>query len=171
MLSNLLVSPVDTWFDRSVGPWLSYRRYLFFTTARQNAEGEREAEPVSQAIRTEFLVSKTARRTYSLNWESIDDKGEPSTKGTMNIRLHGSAITSYYLERDRTYFNAEAASITKVQPIDKDTLCFWTCYGGNTYREEIRYINDGQIRLRQTVGFSDKDKSMRLCGQYVEIRQ
>lgn len=149
------------WFDRGVGNWVSHRRYLYFSHPSQ--------DPASQGIRTEFTMGKKCTREYFVSWESTNADGSPATSGTMNFTVEGNVFTGHRIIRDRSYFE-ESQSVTRLQYIDKDTVAFFSAYGGNHYREEIRFLSGDDIRLRQTVGFSDRDMKHRLCGQYMEVR-
>lgn len=162
---NLLTpsTTVLNWFDRCCGNWVSYRRYLYFSQPM--------AEPLPQGIRTEFVTGKQGEREYFVSWESTHEDGSPSSSGTMNFTVEGNRFSrTYSIARDRAYFN-ESQTTSRIQLIDKDTMVFFCGYGGNHYREEIRFLSGDGIRLRQTVGFSDRDMKHRLCGQYMEVRQ
>ena len=163
---NLLLpsSTVENWFDRCIGNYVSYRRYLYFSA-------KPFADPHPHGIRTEFITGKKGDREYFVTWESQNEDGSPATAGTMNFRITGSRLTGYYLDRDRSYFNADESNRTRLQMIDRDTMAFFSAYGGHHYREEIRFLSGDDIRLRQTVGFSDNNHKVRLCGQYFEQRQ
>lgn len=128
-------------------------------------------DPHAQGIRTEFTTGKHKDDSYFVSWESVNEDGSPSSAGTMNFVIAGNRFSqTYKLVRDRAYFQ-EKTTESIIQVVDKDTLVFNSAYGGNHYREEIRFLSGDSIRLRQTVGFSDRDLKHRLCGQYMEIRQ
>lgn len=166
---NLLLpsSTVENWFDRCVGTFVSYRRYLYLSSSSTGLS----ADPVSQGIRTEFITGKQADRCYFISWESQHEDGTPASAGTMNIRLVGDRISGFSIERDRTYFDESITnSLSKLSMVDRDTMVFNSVYGGNHYREEIRFLSGDDIRLRQTVGFSARNHKARLVGQYFEQR-
>ena len=150
------------WFDRCLGSWVSHRRYLYFSGSVR--------EPMNQGIRTEFVTGKRAESDYFVSWESMHDDGTPSSSGTMNFIIEGNRFTGHRIVRDRAYFS-DTTTVTRLEFIDKDTLAFFSAYGGNHYREEIRFLSGDDIRLRQTIGFSDRDMKHRICGQYMELRQ
>lgn len=151
------------WFDRCVGNWVSYRRYLYF-----NPKSDRE--PFSQNIRTEFVTGKNADRSYFVSWESVDVVDHsPTSSGTMNFLLEGNVFSGYRIIRDRAYFE-ETETVTRLHYIDIDALSFHSAYGGNTYREEIRFLPGDNVRLRQTVSTPTNGDSLGLSGQYTELR-
>ena len=85
------------------------------------------------------------------------------TSGRMVLTLENDV-----LHRDIGYFSNEPTD-SLLERVDDDTVAFRTTYGGNTYREEVRYLG-ADLRLRQTVGWKEGTDEMVLAGQYVERR-
>ena len=137
-------SDFTSWFKRSEGDWQSYRRYLY---------GD-ELSP--DLIETSFEMNQTGDHNFLLTWGSAINTGE------MNFTINGDT-----LERDRGYYTDDPTT-SKMEFIDKDTVVFFTSYGGVDYREEIRLLHDDNIRLRQTIG--TKNDKVNVVGQYYEIR-
>ena len=135
----------STFMDRSVGSWISYRRYLF--GSKRNT-GE---------YTTLFDIEPTENNTYSISWSG-------KTEGVMEVSVEGDE-----LKRSRSYFSEEE-SYQKMFWIDADTVVFRTGYDGTNYREEIRFLDDN-TRLRQTVGRDVETNEIILIGQYAEFRQ
>lgn len=133
------------WLRRRCGSWRSERRYLF----------KPDGKPV---ICTTMLDIEPGERgnQFLINWTG-------NTSGTMEIELNGDR-----LERSRDYFG-DGATSSDVHMLDDDTFVMMTTYGGTTYREEIRLINNDEFALRQTIGF-DPEGQFRLSGQYIEFR-
>ena len=132
------------WFARSEGSWVSHRRYLY-GPKRQ----------VDNLV-TKFDIKRTGSNQFQLNWSSDRNEGE------MNFWLEGNL-----LRRDSGYYTSERTNSIMHQ-IDKDTIVFQTSYGGMDYREEVRYLNGDNCRLRQTTGM-EGDK-IKIIGQYYEER-
>lgn len=135
-----------TFMDRSVGSWISYRRYLF---GRKRTAGD---------YVTNFDIECTSHHVYKITWSG-------KTKGEMEVVVEGDE-----LKRSRSYFGPDDDSTyQKMFWIDADTVVFRTSYDGTSYREEIRFLDDG-TRLRQTVGRDVESGEITLCGQYFEER-
>jgi hypothetical protein len=136
------------WFNRTTGSWTSERRYIFNMKTR---------EPVN--LTTDFIIAANTGGNwdYTVEWTG-------TTSGTMNLRLSGNE-----LHRDIGYFT-EDPTVSQLSMIDSDTLVMVTSYDGQTFREEIRMLFNDKVRLRQTIGRSDEDDSIRLVGQYYETR-
>ncbi len=130
--------------DRSVGSWISYRRYLF------------GAKRTSGEYTTLFDIDHTEDNTYSIAWSG-------KTEGVMEVEVVGDE-----LKRSRSYFSDEE-TYQRMFWIDADTVVFRTAYDGTSYREEIRFLDDN-TRLRQTVGRDEETGSITLVGQYFEER-
>lgn len=133
-----------SWFERCVGDWHSHRRYLY---------GDNLTPDV---LETTFEISQTGDNTFKLNWGSARNVGE------MNF-----IVRDGLLERDKGYYT-DLPTTSKMELIDKDTVVFYTSYGGVDYREEIRLLHKDNLRLRQTIGF--KDNKVNVVGQYYEVR-
>ena len=130
--------------DRSVGSWVSYRRYLF------------GAKRTSGEYITTFDIDYTEDNSYSIAWSG-------KTEGVMEVEVVGDE-----LKRSRSYFSDEE-TYQRMFWIDADTVVFRTAYDGTSYREEIRFLDDN-TRLRQTVGRDEETGSITLVGQYFEER-
>lgn len=143
----MIDTPFINWFDRTVGDWTSERRYLF---------NMKKKTPVN--LTTDFSITHGgARESYVVDWTG-------KTSGTMVLTVERG-----YLKRSRDYFG-EGNHDSKLSLIDHDAILLQTSYGGNTYREEIRLLDNDNIRLRQTIGFSDETGEPTLVGQYAEFR-
>ena len=137
----------STFMDRSVGSWISYRRYLFGST---RSSGE---------YVTTFEIESTGEKDYKISWSG-------KTEGEMDVTVDGDE-----LKRSRTYFGPDDDSTyQKMFWIDADTVVFRTGYDGTNYREEIRFL-DENTRLRQTVGRDVVTSDITLIGQYAEFRR
>jgi hypothetical protein len=137
----------STFMDRSVGSWISYRRYLF---GRKRTAGD---------YVTNFDIESTGDNAYKISWVG-------KTEGVMEVEVDGDE-----LKRSRSYFGPDDGSTyQKMFWIDADTVVFRTSYDGTSYREEIRFLDDG-TRLRQTVGRDTESGEITLVGQYFEERQ
>ena len=130
--------------DRSVGSWISYRRYLF------------GAKRTSGEYTTLFAIDHTEDNTYKITWTG-------KTEGVMEVEVVGDE-----LKRSRSYFSDEE-TYQRMFWIDADTVVFRTAYDGTSYREEIRFLDDA-TRLRQTVGRDEETGDITLVGQYYEER-
>ena len=151
-------SPFTSWFDRCVGSWNSDRRYLYF-----NDRGS-----ITQLIKTRFVTTATGENKYEVAWSSdvVTPTGEimaEASGGTMRLELHNDLLV-----RDIGYFSKKPTEC-RLELIDDDTVVFNTSYGGSNYREEIRLVGEN-IRLRQTVGFTDIG-DLSIAGQYFETRR
>jgi hypothetical protein len=136
----------STFMDRSVGSWVSYRRYLF---------GEKRA---SGEYTTNFDIESTGDLSYKITWVG-------KTEGEMDVVVDGDE-----LKRSRSYFGPDDDSTyQKMYWVDADTVVFRTAYDGTSYREEIRFLDDN-TRLRQTVGRDEETREITLVGQYAEFR-
>ena len=136
----------STFMDRSVGSWISYRRYLF---------GEKR---VSGDYITNFDIESISDLSYKISWVG-------KTEGEMDVTVDGDE-----LKRSRSYFGPDDDSTyQKMYWIDGDTVVFRTAYDGTSYREEIRFLDD-DTRLRQTVGRNSDTGEIELVGQYAEFR-
>ena len=132
----------EEWFERSVGDWVSHRRYL---SGKQR---------VSDSLSVHFSLRKEGESEFKLVWCSERNGGEM-----------GFIIKGDVLERSRSYYKEEG-STTRMERVDEDTVVFWSAYDGQEFREEIRYVSGG--RLRQTV--ATKNEKVMLVGQYWEER-
>jgi len=134
----------STFMDRSVGSWISYRRYLF---GRKRTSGD---------YVTTFDITSTGDNEYKIAWVG-------KTEGEMDVVVEGDE-----LKRSRSYFGPDDGSTyQKMYWIDADTVVFRTAYDGTAYREEIRFLDDA-TRLRQTVGRDQESGEITLVGQYFE---
>ena len=131
--------------NRSVGSWISYRRYLF------------GAKRTSGEYTTLFDIDHTEDNTYKITWAG-------KTEGVMEVEVVGDE-----LKRSRSYFSDEE-TYQKMFWVDADTVVFRTSYDGTSYREEIRFLDDN-TRLRQTVGREVETNKITLVGQYYEERR
>lgn len=140
------MSEFKPFMDRSVGRWVSHRRYLF---GRNLKSGE---------YTTEFEIELKDGNNYSVSWSG-------QTEGTMDLVLEGDE-----LKRSRTYYDAgDDSTYQKMSTIDDDAVVFRTSYDGTSYREEIRFLGD-DIRLRQNVGTNIETGDVEMVGQYYERR-
>ena len=135
----------STFMNRSVGSWISYRRYLF------------GAKRTSGEYTTLFDIDHTEDNTYKITWAG-------KTEGVMEVEVVGDE-----LKRSRSYFSDEE-TYQKMFWVDADTVVFRTSYDGTSYREEIRFLDDN-TRLRQTVGREVETNKITLVGQYYEERR
>ncbi len=133
----------EEWFERSVGEWVSYRRYL---SGKQR---------VSDSLSVEFSLRKESESCFTLVWRSERNEGEM-----------GFIIKGDVLERSRSYYKEEGCE-TRMERVDEDTVVFWSAYDGMEFREEIRLVKGG--RLRQTVGY--RKGVVVLVGQYWEEKK
>ena len=133
-----------SWMNRCLGTWISYRRYLFGPKLK------------SGEYTTDFNITSTGLNQYKISWVG-------KTEGEMDLVLQGNT-----LQRSRGYFT-DLETYQTMSFIDEDTIVFHTSYDGETYREEIRFLDDN-TRLRQTVGRDDITGEYTLFGQYVEKR-
>lgn len=137
----------STFMDRSVGSWISYRRYLF--GVHRN----------SGDYITNFDIESTGDNTYKITWVG-------KTEGVMEVEVDGDE-----LKRSRSYFGPDDDSTyQKMVWVDDDTVVFTTGYDGTNFREEIRFLGD-DFRLRQTVGRCMVTEEITLVGQYAEFRE
>ena len=134
----------STFMDRSVGSWVSYRRYLF---GSKLASGE---------YTTTFKIESPKENEYVIAWSG-------KTDGVMEVVVEGNE-----LKRSRSYFSEEE-TYQVMTWIDNDAVVFNTEYDGTAYREEIRFLDDN-TRLRQTVGRDSDTGEIDLVGQYFEVR-
>ena len=150
-LPNFKEMAYDRWLERSVGGlWISDRRYLYY-----GRNGDKvEAKAIN--LTTEFSVERHQYGTYAVTWSG-------QTSGTMVLTLEDDV-----LHRDIGYFSKEPTD-SLLERIDHDTVVFRTTYGGQTFREEVRYV-EPDLRLRQTVGWDETSERLLLAGQYVERR-
>ena len=135
----------STFMDRSVGFWISYRRYLF---GAKRASGD---------YVTMFDIDYAENNSYKIAWSG-------KTEGVMEVEVVGDE-----LKRSRSYFSDEE-TYQKMFWVDADTVVFRTSYDGTSYREEIRFLDDN-TRLRQTVGREVETNEITLVGQYFEERR
>lgn len=139
---------IHHWFRRTVGQWTSERRYLYNLKTKKPS-----------CLTTEFTIAPQSEGEYdySVVWTG-------QTNGTMNLKLIGTE-----LHRDIGYFSDEP-TVSYLSMIDRDTLLMSTSYNDSTFREEIRLLHGDQLRLRQTVGYSDRTGQPIIVGQYYEER-
>jgi len=135
------------WFDRTCGTWTSERRYIF---------NMKTMKPTN--LTTNFTIDPGERgNQYVVNWQG-------QTSGTMELTLEGGL-----LHRSRDYFG-EGAHTSSLQQIDDDTIVLHTQYDGMKFREEIRFLAEDTLRLRQTIGYDEVTGVPKLVGQYYETR-
>ena len=140
------VSEFTDWMDRGIGRWISRRRYLM---GKKLTSGE---------YTTEFETESLGGNNYRITWSGATD-------GEMDLELVGNR-----LNRSRSYFGPDDGTTYQTMFwIDPDTVVFRTAYDGDSYREEIRYL-DENTRLRQTVGRNIETGDITLVGQYFETR-
>ena len=155
----MTASPFADWFERTLGEWRSERRYLYFF---------RDKEPTNQLITTYFGIDNPDDNLFTVDWESHVHKDgkilDNAMKGHMDLRL-----VANQLQRDRGYFT-ERETYQVLERVDEDTVVFTTAYDGQRFREEIRFLENDSLRLRQTVGFSEESGELILSGQYTEVR-
>ena len=142
VLDSLEVNEFITWFERSVGEWKSSRRYLY---GKKRKPGNYD---------TSFSVDVEDNKV-KVSWDGDASSGE------MNMIVDG-----HMLRRDRGYSTPDPTD-SAMSMIDHNTVVFITSYDGQTFREEIRLLND-DVRLRQTV--CTEDGVITLVGQYFEER-
>ena len=142
---SITVNDFKPFMDRSVGRWVSLRRYLF---GRNRTSGEYSTEFVIEHLEDDC--------DYRVTWSG-------KTEGVMDLYLDRNM-----LKRSRSYFSDEETCQTMYK-VDADTMVFYTAYDGTRYREEIRFLDDN-TRLRQTVGWNQETNDVELVGQYFEER-
>ena len=156
--NRMTESPFAPWLARTLGEWTSERRYVYFTPNG----------PVNQIITTHFDLTNPQDNRFTVKWESYPHKdGRPAAKamtGEMNLILDG-----HELQRDIGYFT-DAETYQAMTFVDEDTVVFRTAYDGQRYREEIRILEDDNLRLRQTVAHEIDTNRLVLAGQYIETR-
>lgn len=135
------------WLHRSTGAWRSERRYLF--------------QPCKNSKATDLTTDFTIGLLDRPNELRVEWQGQ--TSGIMDLRLEGDV-----LHRSRDYFG-EGSHSSNVKLLDDDTLLLLTSYNGLDFREEIRFLQSDNYRLRQTVG-TDENGLARIVGQYFEHR-
>ena len=140
--SIFYVMSFESWFERSVGEWVSDRRYLY------------GSQRVSDSLSVEFSLRREGESEFTLVWSSERNEGEM-----------GFIIKGDVLERSRSYYKEEGCE-TRMERVDEDCVVFWSAYDGMKFREEIRLVDGG--RLRQTVGW--KKGEIVLVGSYFEER-
>ena len=125
-----------------MGDWVSHRRYL---SGKQR---------VVDSLSVHFTLMKEGENCFKLIWCSERNGGE------MEFCLEGDVVY-----RSRGYYgNGEVE--TRMELVDEDCVVFWSEYGGQSYREEIRFVEGG--RLRQTVAY--RGGQVVMVGQYWEER-
>ena len=134
----------EIWMNRSVGRWESHRRYLYGSGGG-----------------VDNLITRFEVDTKDDGWivEWVSDEHE----GSMDLWIEGE-----WLHRSCGYYS-QKPSTSRLEKIDQDTIVFWSEYGGMKFREEIRFIQSDNYRLRQTIGYNDKGE-LTICGQYFEER-
>ena len=144
----MAISDPHAWFKRSVGTWTSQRRYIFDMASMKPT-----------TLTTDFTIAPhhDGEFDYEVSWTG-------KTNGLMNLKLMGNE-----LHRDIGYFTDEP-TVSLLEMIDPDTLVMHTSYDGMTFREEIRYLYNDTVRLRQTTGVRDIDGQPNIVGQYYETR-
>jgi len=144
---------LQDWFNRRTGKWTSSRRYLF------GLENKDSLNPLN--LTTEFTfgacIEPDDQWDYEVTWTG-------QTEGTMGLKLLGNE-----LHRSIGYFTS-APTVSLVSMIDADTLLTSTSYDGQRFREEIRFLHEDKLCLRQTVGFNQETHEPTLLGQYAEFR-
>lgn len=140
---------IHDWFARTTGKWVSERRYIFNMKTRKPTN-----------MTTEFTIGAATEGEfdYIVEWEG-------QTEGKMNLKLLGNE-----LHRDIGYFT-DKPTVSLMEMVDADTLVMRTSYDGLTFREEVRMLYNDTVRLRQTIGTSDEDGTVRIVGQYYETRE
>ena len=146
-------SDYQSWFARSVGDWVSDRRYLYYYTHAP------DKEPKVQNLVTNFSIADRGEGEFRITWTGKTN-GEMIVK--LDVQLDGDV-----LYRNMGYFTDEP-TFSALSRVDEDTVVMVTPYGGITYREEIRLLENDTLRLRQTVAMTEK--GITLAGQYVERR-
>ncbi|ATW62848.1 putative phycocyanobilin lyase [Synechococcus phage S-CBWM1] len=144
---------IKSFFIRTEGDWKSRRRYLYLKSGKTL-----EIETYF-TIKSAIPADLNADLLVKISWES-----EEYGSGEMNCSLLENV-----LRRDSGYFT-EDPTLSAIRVIDRDCIVLSTTYGGCRYREEIRLLEEDNIRLRQTVGWKEGDSSPFLCGQYFEER-
>ena len=144
---------LQDWFNRRTGRWTSSRRYLFDLGKKDSLK------PVN--LTTEFTFGACTEPDDQWDYEVI---WTGQTEGTMRLKLLGNE-----LHRSIGYFTSEP-TVSLVSMIDADTLLTSTSYDGQRFREEIRFLHEDKLCLRQTVGFNQETHEPTLVGQYSESR-
>lgn len=144
-------SDYQSWFARSVGDWVSDRRYLYYSPGK---------EPKVQNLVTNFTIDDRGEGEFRITWTG-------KTNGEMIVKLDVQ-LDGDILYRNIGYFSDEP-TFSALSRVDEDTVVMVTPYGGITYREEIRLLENDTLRLRQTVAMTKK--GITLAGQYVERRR
>lgn len=139
---------------RCEGEWVSHRRYL---------QGIPK-NPVNNTYRTEFTIQKTSDNSWVNKWKSETPEGLVGSEGEM-----GLTFVDNECHRSRGYMS-DTPDVSVVEVIDKDCLVWHTSYNGMTFREEIRLLENDNVRLRQTVAKKDATGTVFLVGQYYEQR-
>ena len=146
-MERIVTTTTREWLDRCIGKWTSRRRYIF---------NMKTMEP--QNFVTNFEI-KAADKGWTVNWT-----GE--TEGEMVLTLSEDCKT---LSRSRDYFG-KGAHDASIDVIDPDCIVLHTAYSGMKFREEIRFLANDTLRLRQTIGYDENTGEPRLVGQYYEVR-
>ena len=145
-MSYSITTLYTDWFDRCVGKWSSARRYLMGPKRKVDC------------LVTNFEIVKRAADEWAILWSSDRNEGE------MAVILFEDEGR---ITRSRNYFDNGQEGQTYLERIDRDTVVFYTSYGGCDYREEIRFLGDN-VRLRQTVGYKEGTDEVVVAGQYFE---
>lgn len=151
------------WFDRCVGKWTSRRRYIF---------NMKTMEPQNYVTNFEIKAGEPWKRLGDNDGDVIDYNNQwivtwtGETEGEMVLTLSDYGTT---LSRSRDYFG-KGAHDARIKVIDKDCIVLHTAYSGMKFREEIRFLANDTLRLRQTIGYDENTGEPRLVGQYYEVR-
>ena len=138
----------STWFDRCVGDWRSYRRYL---------NGNERA--ISNSL-TDFSIRRIEDNVYTLNWADGNDEGQ------QRLILDGSNLSL-----DRNHFDIERGLQANMTRVDDDTVKFDSSFGGLVHYEEVRILGEhDQFRIRTVLAFQQDTNRVMIAGQYFEYR-
>ena len=142
---------------RTHGNWSSTRRYIYtetnkITNLRSNINVDFEKED------EDFFYVKLSWDTSDIETGKQVSDGEILTRGT-DDKLYRNIG---YMTDDGTVCNIDV--------IDEDCVVLNTSYNKMRFREEIRLVENDNIRLRQTLGFKDGEDNPFLVGQYFEER-
>lgn len=158
-----------SFFDRSVGQWISKRRYYTLKSG--------ETQEVVSDLKIEFLASEhptlmALADTHGLEdalicgiqfaWES--NYISPSRKQSTGSTAFG--IRGNMLYRDRGFATPKPV-VASYQFRDRNTMQLHTEYSGSAFDEELKLIGDNH-RTRQTIISRAGQEIM--IGQYLETR-
>ena len=159
-------------FERSVGQWLSERRYYTLKSG--------DIQEVVSHLTIDFLMPGCDALIELAQLHQMDDatlircgarsSWESHYSGPSRKQSTGSTIFGIYgstLLRDRGFATPKPVTASYTMR-DANTMCLRTAYNDSSFEEELRLIST-QYRTRQTI-ISRAGKEI-MIGQYLEKRK